>query len=359
MNEANKQKLLQNVRKQSGHEQICHGPRTRLSVSSDSGVSRESSFSGSDQLSTDVSRNSSFSSHSSGSSSVSRSSSWRSIDENEPCGVDYSPTRPQDISATADQRAKFRNARWSLGSRNGEVPYMVDTNSSPPNFAPIKRPSIDDHRRSSSESVIGIKSKLCSPEGLMITTPHPTFKSQDVLRSNTNSKGSDNIETRRRAVKSADNSPRSSLVPEEGAWMRNCLQILEQSIEKESKDGLLRQEIKELRKQVEELQFERDELRRERDKTTCERDALIIERDALRHEKEGLKQELENRSNIIHHMQEHLQMTSPIAGLRASSRLPPEDLMPMRRVRSKSEVRSPSAFFVPDHVTVKTAYTCL
>ena len=58
--------------------------------------------------------------------------------------------------------------------------------------------------------------------------------------------------------------------------------------------------------QVEELQFERDELTRERDKATCDRDALIIERDALRVEKESLKQELENRSNIIHHMQEHL-----------------------------------------------------
>ena len=48
---------------------------------------------------------------------------------------------------------------------------------------------------------------------------------------------------------------------------------------------------------VEELQFERDELTRERDKATCEGDALIIERAALR---------VENRSNIIHHMQEHL-----------------------------------------------------
>ena len=57
---------------------------------------------------------------------------------------------------------------------------------------------------------------------------------------------------------------------------------------------------------MEELQFERDELTRERDKATCERDALIIERDALTVEKESLKQELENRSNIIHHMQEHL-----------------------------------------------------
>ena len=237
MNGTNKQKLSQNVQKQSGHEQSCLGPRTRLSVSSDSSVSRESSFSGSDQLSTDVSRNSSFSSHSSGSSPVSRSGSWRSFDENEPCALEYNHARPQEISVTAYQRAKFRNARWSLGSRIGEVPYVVDTYSNPPNpsLAPLKRPSIDDHHRSSSESVISTKSKLCSPEGLVIATPHPTFKSQDVFRLNTNSKGSDSIETQKRVVKSAGNSPRSSLLPEEGAWMRNCLQILEKSIEKVSK----------------------------------------------------------------------------------------------------------------------------
>ena len=214
---------------QHGYDQFSldplPGPNDRPPLSSDSGVSRESSFSGSDRLSTDVSRNSSFSSRSSGSSpSVSRSCSWRLVDEVEPFAHDFNCARSRNI--TSDQRSMIRNPRFSVGSRNNEDEIKNHPRSS---RALVKRPSINNHGRSNSESLTsGSKFRLSSPEGLIITTRYQIY-------SGTNSNRSEHTETQRRGVKSADNSPRSSVYLEDGTWMKNRLQILEKSIEKVGK----------------------------------------------------------------------------------------------------------------------------
>ena len=54
------------------------------------------------------------------------------------------------------------------------------------------------------------------------------------------------------------------------------------------------------------LQKERDNLRHECDRLQCERDALQLERDTLIREKEALQAELNNRNDIIHHLQDHV-----------------------------------------------------
>ena len=231
MNQNRKPKILLNVQPNPGPDQFRFGPfsapHDRLQLSSDSGVSRESSFSSSDRLSTDGSRKSSLSSRSSGSSSsISRSSSWRSVDETEQAIAQrLNFTRTQ----TADQRSLLRMGRFLLDSRNWEAlpDNNKGTNYCNSSNALVKRPSINDHGRSVSESVItSSKSQLRSPEGFLITTPHR------LIHSDTNLKRLENRETLRSGIRSADNSPRSSIHLEDGAWMKNCLQILEQSIQK-------------------------------------------------------------------------------------------------------------------------------
>ena len=51
---------------------------------------------------------------------------------------------------------------------------------------------------------------------------------------------------------------------------------------------------------------ERDNLRHECDRLQCERDAMQLERDTLLREKEELQAELNNRNDIIHHLQDHV-----------------------------------------------------
>ena len=51
---------------------------------------------------------------------------------------------------------------------------------------------------------------------------------------------------------------------------------------------------------------ERDSLRHECDRLQCERDAMQLERDTLLREKEELQAELNNRNDIIHHLQDHV-----------------------------------------------------
>ena len=55
-----------------------------------------------------------------------------------------------------------------------------------------------------------------------------------------------------------------------------------------------------------ELRQERDDLRRQRDRLQCERNAMQVERDALLREKDEMQRELNNRDDIIHHLQDHL-----------------------------------------------------
>lgn len=54
------------------------------------------------------------------------------------------------------------------------------------------------------------------------------------------------------------------------------------------------------------MQEERDNLRHECDRLQCERDAIKLERDTLLREKEELQAELNNRNDIIHHLQDHV-----------------------------------------------------
>lgn len=54
------------------------------------------------------------------------------------------------------------------------------------------------------------------------------------------------------------------------------------------------------------MQKERDNLRHECDRLQCERDAMQLERDTLLREKEELQAELNNRNDIIHHLQDHV-----------------------------------------------------
>ena len=54
------------------------------------------------------------------------------------------------------------------------------------------------------------------------------------------------------------------------------------------------------------MRQERDNLRHECDRLQCERDAIQLERDTLIREKEELQAELNNRNDIIHHLQDHV-----------------------------------------------------
>ena len=54
------------------------------------------------------------------------------------------------------------------------------------------------------------------------------------------------------------------------------------------------------------MQKECDNLRHECDRLQCERDAIQLERDTLLREKEELQAELNNRNDIIHHLQDHV-----------------------------------------------------
>lgn len=54
------------------------------------------------------------------------------------------------------------------------------------------------------------------------------------------------------------------------------------------------------------MQKELDNLRHECDRLQCERDAIQLERDTLIREKEELQAELNNRNDIIHHLQDHV-----------------------------------------------------
>ena len=47
-------------------------------------------------------------------------------------------------------------------------------------------------------------------------------------------------------------------------------------------------------------------MRHECDRLQCERDAIKLERDTLLREKEELQAELNNRNDIIHHLQDHV-----------------------------------------------------
>ena len=57
------------------------------------------------------------------------------------------------------------------------------------------------------------------------------------------------------------------------------------------------------------LRGERENLRRECERLQCERDAMQLERDTLLREKEQLQAELNNRNDIIHHLQDHVVST--------------------------------------------------
>lgn len=54
------------------------------------------------------------------------------------------------------------------------------------------------------------------------------------------------------------------------------------------------------------MRKERDNFRHECDRLQCERDAMQLERDTLLREKGELQAELDNRNDIIHHLQDHV-----------------------------------------------------
>ena len=54
------------------------------------------------------------------------------------------------------------------------------------------------------------------------------------------------------------------------------------------------------------LREELENLRRESERLQCERDAMKLERDTLLREKEQLQAELNNRNDVIHHLQDHV-----------------------------------------------------
>ena len=58
--------------------------------------------------------------------------------------------------------------------------------------------------------------------------------------------------------------------------------------------------------EMENLRQERDSLRHECDRLRCERDAVQLERDTLLGEKSNLQAELNNRNDIIQHLQDHV-----------------------------------------------------
>lgn len=133
-------------------------------------VSRESSFSSTEQEATVLSRNSSFSSVASSSggsafdtdSPVSRSSSWRSNDES----TEKSSKEQQERLRAA--RAKLRNAHRFLRTNQENGPPTA-----PINF-PLQRPSLQTQGRSNSdgsEPRVISKSRLSAPEALVIATP--------------------------------------------------------------------------------------------------------------------------------------------------------------------------------------------
>lgn len=54
------------------------------------------------------------------------------------------------------------------------------------------------------------------------------------------------------------------------------------------------------------MREELENLRRENERLQCERDAMKLERDTSLREKEQLQAELNNRNDVIHHLQDHV-----------------------------------------------------
>ena len=54
------------------------------------------------------------------------------------------------------------------------------------------------------------------------------------------------------------------------------------------------------------MREELDNLKHECERLQCERDAMQLERDTLSREKEQLQAELNNRNDIIRHLQDHV-----------------------------------------------------
>ena len=61
-----------------------------------------------------------------------------------------------------------------------------------------------------------------------------------------------------------------------------------------------------LQQEMEDLRKERDSLKHDCDRLQCERDAIQLERDTLLREKGELQAELNNRNDIIQHLQDHV-----------------------------------------------------
>lgn len=89
------------------------------------------------------------------------------------------------------------------------------------------------------------------------------------------------------------------------------------------------------------MREERDSLKRECERLQCERDAMQLERDTLVRDKEQLLAELNNRNDIIHHLQDHV-VSEYAMRLRFGYRFKLAELFGCRASKLLSPTSSPS-----------------
>lgn len=340
-------------------------------------VSRESSFSSVELgASNSVSRESSFSSSGSGvfdadspSHLPSISNSWRSSE-------DERISRVTDLQCERlhNARARYRKARDVPSSESSSAEQLPSTSEKPRAMITLKRPEV--HGRSISEPELGLSPvsgrrspmlSATSPDGLVISTPSPKGFIEYRLRSRSFT-GSEHNEEDRTDVKdlqdfsgqswhlkvpSSDSvETRKSTTSQYRGNTTNDAKIDKNARE----DSCSEKGYAVLLKERDDLREERDNLKRECERLQCERDAMQLERDTLVRDKEQLLAELNNRNDIIHHLQDHV-ATSMRAAVVSSDEVTSAGST-IRQQRSQSEIRRP-AFYLPGELPKKNSYTCL
>lgn len=322
-------------------------------------VSRESSFSSVELgASNSVSRESSFSSSGSGifdgdsSHPASRSSSWRSNEDQL-----ISSVTDQQYQRLHNARARFRKARQAPSSESSSTELLQTPPERTRPMTDLKRPDI--HGRSCSEPELDLslissqrqpKLSATSPDGLVISTPSAKGFIEYRLRSRSFT-GSEHSEEERPDVKALQDFSRSHLqVPDNGMTKSRGSTTEDKTVKNVQTNVVSEKDHELLKKERDDLREKLDNLKRECDRLQCERDAVQLERDLLLQEKEQLQAELNNRNDVIQHLQDHVNMSLVVSDDANSAT--------KRQQRSKSEVRRP-AFYFPGEITKTNAYTCL
>lgn len=338
-------------------------------------VSRESSFSSVELgASNSVSRESSFSSSGSGvfdgesSYPASRSNSCKSNE-------DQSISRITDLQYERlhNARARYRKAREVPSSESSSTEQLQSSPEKPQAMVTLKRPEV--HGRSISDPQIGLspmtgrrspRLSATSPDGLVIATPQPKGFIEYRIRSRSFT-GSEHGDGERADINDLqDFSQSSHLQVPCKAFIETSKRVTPQFRGGDSNDltkdknsstsTFSEEEYALLQKERDDLREDRDDLKRECERLQCERDAMQLERDTLLREKQQLLAELNNRNEVIHHLQDHVAMslrTSVVVSEESSTACSSK-----RQQRSQSEVHRP-AFYLPGEIPERNSYTCL